>query len=239
MDLLSTLTHTIRQLYSNLMPIPCLLCGAPHHEGCLCDACQAHLPLLGAACPRCASPLQQVMLCGQCLHSPPEQDASFSVFSYQSPIDHLIATLKYRDKLALIHLFATHMSHHLKHRVKPDALIPIPLHPHRLRERGFNQSLELAKQLSQQLAIPVRHDILIRVRDTPPQASLPFSERKKNINQAFQLKCTDVPAHIALIDDVLTTGHTANVAAKLLRQAGVKTIELWTIARTIKHSHSL
>jgi ComF family protein len=179
------------------------------------------------------------MLCGQCLNSPPEQDASFSLFRYQDPIDRLIADLKYHDKLALTHLFAMQMAQQLKQRPKPELLLPIPLHPRRLRGRGFNQSLELAKQLSRQLDIPVRHDILSRVRDTPPQASLPFSERKRNMKQAFQIHHTNIPAHIALIDDVLTTGHTANVAAKLLRKAGVDTIEVWTIARTIKHNHSL
>ena len=239
MDFLSVFTQSFKQLYSNLMPIPCLLCGVSAHDDCLCPTCQAHLPLLGSACPRCASPLKHVMLCGQCLHSPPEQDASFSLFRYQDPVDRLIADLKYHDKLALTHLFAIKMAQQLKQRPKPELLVPIPLHPRRLRERGFNQSQELAKQLSRLLAIPVRHDILIRVRDTPPQASLPFSERKKNMKQAFQIKSTDIPSHIALIDDVLTTGHTANVAAKRLRQAGVDTIEVWTIARTIKHKHSL
>ncbi|PHS22998.1 MAG: amidophosphoribosyltransferase [Methylophaga sp.] len=204
----------------------------------MCQACSAQLPIIKHACPRCASPLSQTMLCGSCLNKPPEQDASFSLFRYQPPIDRLILDLKYHDKLVLSRLFATHMVEQLKNRVLPQLLIPIPLHPRRLRERGYNQSLELAKQLSKQLAIPVRHDILMRIRDTPPQASLPFTERKKNMKQAFQLNKTKFPDHIALIDDVLTTGHTVNVAAKTLRQAGVENIEVWTIARTVKHDHS-
>ncbi len=238
MSYLSTLTQDFKQLYSKLMPIPCLLCGSNNSDDCLCHDCSDQLPKLGCCCPRCASPLQQTMLCGQCLTSPPEQDRSFSLFRYQPPIDQLIADLKYHDKLALIRLFAAQMAASLKARALPQLLIPIPLHPRRLRERGYNQSLELAKYLSKQLAIPVQYDILIRIRDTPPQASLPFSERNKNMKQAFQINNTHIPTHIALIDDVLTTGHTANVAAKILRQAGVENIEVWTIARTVKNDHS-
>jgi len=238
MDYLPTLTHYLKRLYSNLMPIPCLLCGSGSSNDCLCQACSAQLPIINHACPRCASPLLQTMLCGSCLNKPPQQDASFSLFCYQPPIDRLILDFKYHDKLVLSRLFATQMVEQLKNRALPQLLIPIPLHPRRLRERGYNQSLELAKQLSKQLNIPVRHDILIRIRDTPPQASLPFSERKKNMKQAFQLNKTELPDHIALIDDVLTTGHTVNVAAKILRQAGVKNIEVWTIARTVKNNHS-
>jgi predicted amidophosphoribosyltransferase len=78
----------------------------------------------------------------------------------------------------------------------------------------------------------------MRVRDTPPQASLPFSERKNNMKQAFQINNTDIPSHIALIDDVLTTGHTVDVAAKTLRKIGVQNIEVWTVARTIKNDRS-
>ncbi|MBL1320639.1 MAG: ComF family protein [Methylophaga sp.] len=214
------------------------MCGSSSGNDCLCQACSEQLPLLGHACPRCASPLQQTMLCGHCLNKPPEQDASFSLFRYRSPIDRLIVDLKYHDTLVLSQFFATQMAEQLKKRPLPQLLIPIPLHPRRLRERGYNQSLELAKQLSKQLNIPVRHDILMRIKDTPPQASLPFAERKNNMKKAFQINNTNIPNHIALIDDVLTTGHTVNFAAKVLHEMGVKTIEVWTIARTIKNDHS-
>ena len=238
-DLFLTLAHNFAQLYSKFMPIPCLLCGTSNQGDCICQACNDSLPRLGHVCPRCASPLQQSILCGHCLNKPPEQDASFSLFRYQPAIDQLIAALKYQDTLALSRFFAVQMADQLKgRRFLPQVLIPIPLHPRRLRERGYNQSLELAKHLSKQLAIPVRHSILSRIRDTKPQASLPFSERKKNINHAFQITNIDIPPYIALIDDVLTTGHTANSAVKVLRQAGAKHVEVWTIARTIKKVYS-
>jgi len=215
------------------MPSPCLLCGSSSQQLPVCNACIADLPILDQVCPRCAMPLATNNICGSCLHHPPEQDHSVSLFRYHDPVDRLIADFKYHDKLYLTQLFGTLMSQQLKNRVLPHCLIPIPLYPSRLRQRGYNQSLELAKILSTKLNISISNDYLVRTRDTAPQASLPYKQRKGNLYRAFGLKQNTVPAHIALIDDVLTTGHTANAAAKLLRQAGATTIEVWTIARTI------
>lgn len=234
-EFLSTLHHLFFQLYSKLMPIPCSLCGTMSQYRAICSSCIQDLPLLGAACPRCALPISKSYLCGQCLRHPPEQDSSFSLFRYHDPIDHLIADFKYHDKLYLSALFSQLMCEHLNNRRLPDLLIPIPLHPNRLRQRGYNQSLELAKALSKQLGIPICNNYLIRAIDTKSQASIPFKARKKNIQHAFALTQGKLPAHIALIDDVLTTGHTADAAAKLLRKAGAHRIEVWTIARTIRH----
>ena len=234
-----SLTHRLTQLYSKLMPAPCLLCGIASQQLPLCTDCIADLPHLGHACSRCAMPIDAGKLCGHCLSQPPEQDYSVSLFPYLDPVDRLIAAFKYHDKLYLSQLFGTLMSEQLQARKLPQCLIPIPLYPSRLRQRGYNQSLELAKVLSTQLAIPTSNDYLIRTRNTAPQTSLPFDQRKANIERAFSLQQKTVPDHIALIDDVLTTGHTANAAAKCLRQAGATTIEVWTIARTISHDHIL
>jgi len=233
-DLLSNLIQQCRQLYSKLLPIPCRLCGA-YSQAVICADCQHDFPTLGHACPRCATPMSQEHQCGQCLNHPPEQDLSLSLFPYTDPIDRLIIDFKYHDKLYLSPFFAEHMAQRVQQQSLPDCLVPIPLHPRRLRQRGYNQSVELSKALSQRLAIPYQH-LLIRTRDTPPQASLPYADRKHNIRSAFELADIDsIPPHIALIDDVLTTGHTVNAAAKLLRQAGATTIEVWTIARTLQH----
>ena len=204
-----------------------------HHA--ICDACLQSLPKIAHACSRCAMPISHSQLCGHCLHHPPEQDFSFSLFPYHEPVNRLIADFKYHDKLYLSRLFAHLMSEKLNNRALPDLLIPIPLHPNRLRKRGYNQSYELAKALSTRLNITASNNILVRIIDTKSQSSIPFKERKRNIQHAFKLIQSHVPAHIALIDDVLTTGHTANAAAKLLRKAGAKTIEVWTIARAIGH----
>jgi len=234
-EFLSLLPHRFWQLYSKLMPIPCRLCGTMSQHQAICKTCLQNLPPLGEACPRCALPINNAYLCGHCLHQPPEQDLSFSLFPYLDPVDRLIADLKYHNKLFLSQFFAQLMSDKLRNRPPPDLLIPIPLHPNRLRQRGYNQSFELAKALSIQLSIPTSNRYLMRTIDTKSQASIPFKARKKNIEHAFKLIQTKVPPHIAIIDDVLTTGHTANAAAKQLRQAGATTIEIWTIARAIRH----
>lgn len=234
-NFLTKLTHYVTRLYSNMMPIPCLLCGADSQHYPLCRTCIASLPYQTSVCPRCSMPTPHSQLCGNCLTKPPEHDLSFSLFNYQQPVDQLIAAFKYHDKTYLTKLFADLMFQQLQHRPLPQLLVPIPLYHRRLRERGYNQSSELAKALSRRLAIAVCHHTLIRSRDTQPQASLPFSQRKRNIHKAFKLVNHKIPPHVALIDDVLTTGYTATAAAKLLRQNGAVTIEVWTIARSIRH----
>jgi len=180
-------------------------------------------------------PTPHSQLCGHCLNKPPEQNISFSLFRYQDPIKRLIADFKFHDKLYLSQLFSQLMSEALIHKPLPQCLIPIPLNAKRLRQRGYNQSLELAKGLSKQLNVAVNNNAIRRILNTAPQSSLPYKQRKNNIQHAFSLLDVKVPSHIAIIDDVLTTGHTANAAAKLLRQKGAETIEVWTIARTIGH----
>jgi ComF family protein len=144
--------------------------------------------------------------------------------------------MKYHGQLHLTDYFASHLSQVIqqKNEAAPQLLIPIPLHPKRLKQRGYNQSGELAKKLSQQLNIPLNNKSLIRVKNTLPQARLPYAERKRNMKSAFQLLNAKLPEHIALIDDVLTTGHTADMAAKECLKHGAKKVELWTIARTIR-----
>lgn len=234
-EFLSLLPHRFRQLYSKLMPIPCRLCGTMSQHHTICEVCLQNLPLLGDACPRCALPINNAYLCGHCLLQPPEQDLSFCLFPYLEPIDRLIADLKYHDKVFLSQFFAQLMADKLHHRPAPDILIPIPLHPNRLRQRGYNQSFELAKVLSVLLDIPTSNNYLSRIIDTKSQAAIPLKARKKNIQHAFKCIKTNLPRHVAIIDDVLTTGHTANAAAKQLRQAGATSIEVWTIARAIRH----
>jgi ComF family protein len=227
--------HHLAQLYSKLMPIPCRLCGSPCQGQILCDQCANELPKIGSCCPRCALPTSNAQLCGQCLSSPPHQTLSFSLYPYLNPIDRLIVDFKFNDKLYMADFFANQMALKLKARPLPQLLIPIPLHPIRLKQRGYNQSNELAKSLSKRLAIPNSNDYLAKVINTEPQSSMPFNQRKRNIQHAFKATLPTAPKHIALIDDVLTTGHTANAAAKILKKAGAVTIEVWTIARTIRH----
>lgn len=235
MNFITRSTHHFTQLYSKLIPIQCRLCGAFCRGQVLCYDCIAELPQIEMACPRCALPTFSAQLCGRCLSKPPEQHASMSLYKYQDPVDRLIADFKFKDKLYLSQFFAEQMVSKLNSRTLPELLIPIPLHPHRLKQRGYNQSFELAKSLSKYLTIPVSNNYLERIINTQSQSSMPFKQRKKNIQHAFRATDKQPPKHIALIDDVLTTGHTANAAAKTLKKVGVITIEVWTIARTIRH----
>jgi ComF family protein len=144
--------------------------------------------------------------------------------------------MKYHDQLHLIDYFGVQLSAYLQQQntTKPKLLIPIPLHSKKCRHRGYNQSAELAKTLSNQLNIPLDNHSLIRTKNTLPQIQLPYNKRKQNMNSAFQCRHNALPEHIALIDDVLTTGHTADMAAKECLTHGAKPVELWTIARTIR-----
>jgi ComF family protein len=231
------ITSRIARLYSKLIQTPCLLCGLVTQQHGLCLACAHSLPQLSHLCERCALPIALGHQCGQCLIKPPIRHLTHCLFPYQAPIDRLIAALKYHDQLAIVSFFSQHMTNHIKKHAEamPDLLMPIPLHPKRLRQRGYNQSAELAKALSKQLAIPYDNHTLTRIKNTLPQTILPYSERKKNIHSAFKCNTRTLPPHIALIDDVLTTGHTADMAAKALIQNGVKKVELWTLTRTIRH----
>jgi len=232
----SALTHQLTELYRKVFPIPCLLCGLAAERYGLCQPCIAELPVLGHACKRCALPVQNAQICGHCLRSPPYQNLSFSLYRYESTVRRCITAFKYNNQLHFSHLFAQQMAIFLSARpALPHCLVPIPLHPRRIRQRGFNQSAEVAKYLASALNIAYRPELLQRVRLTQSQSELPFQQRKKNMRNAFACKQQSLPSHIAIIDDVMTSGYTAGEAAKIFKRQGVEIIEVWTIARAIRH----
>ena len=232
------ITHRIGRLYSKHIVTPCLLCGINTEQACLCPNCSAALPRLGQSCQRCALPITLGQYCGRCLTNPPIRHRTRSLFRYTSPVNRLIADMKYHSQLQLAdylaHQLALAVQQQCESESKPQLLIPIPLHPKRLRQRGYNQSVELAKTLSKHLNIPLDNNALIRIKNTLPQTQLPYAKRKQNIKSAFQCRHATLPEHIVLIDDVLTTGHTADMAAKVCLKQGEKKVELWTIARSIR-----
>ncbi len=143
---------------------------------------------------------------------------------------------KYGSALQTAHLFAHMMMTQYAQRFSSnttDLIIPMPLHPQRLKERGFNQSLEIARLLSKQLGIPLDYHSAIRSKYTPPQASLALKERAKNIKGAFAVNGDLVGKRIAIVDDVMTTGASLNELAKTLKQAGASHVECWVVARTL------
>jgi ComF family protein len=115
----------------------------------------------------------------------------------------------------------------------PDMLLPVPLGRRRFRERGYNQAIELGRYVEKRIGIPLRADVVIRTRETREQAALEAKERRKNIRGAFAV-VHDVPAHVAIIDDVITTGSTVNELALTLKRAGARRVEVWAIARAGK-----
>ncbi len=217
---------------------PCLLCGADSHAGLCCARCDDELPHLSEAhCPVCALPTSSGEVCGQCLQDPPPFEHAVAAFSYRFPLDKLVQALKFKERLALVN----HLADAVVKRVdtEPDRLVAMPLHPSRLRERGFNQSLLLARRISRRLDIPLLVDGCERVRNTPPQSTLPWKERAKNMRQAFSCRSSAdvVGKHVAIVDDVMTTGASIGELARALKVAGASEVSAWVVARTLPHDH--
>lgn len=212
----------------------CLLCGATAHSSSLCDACHTSLPRHDMpACPSCALPTIDGNLCGHCLKKAPHFARTLAAFSYGFPVDALIQALKYGSNLAAAGPLAQPLAQRALTQALPDLLIPMPLHPARLKERGFNQSVEIAKILARKLDIPVAPDACAKVRDTAPQASLPLKERSSNVKGAFACSIDLSGKRIALVDDVMTSGATLNELAKTLEKQGAAEINAWVVARAL------
>lgn len=236
MSILGVTLLNIRSQIERLLPAqPCLLCGASSRERAWCDACDAALPYLAPAhCPQCALPTHDGAVCGHCLQRPPHFDRTVAAFAYSFPLDKLVQALKFNEQLTLARSLAEPLAQRMVAR--PDCIVPMPLHPARLRERGFNQSLELARHLARDLDIALLPNIAQRVRDTAPQSGLPWKERKKNLRQAFASGREVAGQHVAIVDDVMTTGASLNELAKALKAAGAREVSTWVVARTLPHS---
>jgi len=175
-------------------------------------------------------------VCGQCLAHPPAFSRTLAVFSYTFPLDKLVQAMKYGKQLALAHAFAKKLLQRIDRKNLPDCLIAMPLHPAKLRERGFNQSLLLARPIARELKLDLLTGSCRRVRDTPPQSSLPWKERKKNVHNAF---CCDKDLSgksVALVDDVLTSGASLNALSMAVQESGAREVTAWVIARTLPPS---
>lgn len=207
------------------------------HDGLWCMACDHALPYLDVAhCPICALPTPTGEICGQCLKHPPLFGHTAAVFGYAFPLDKLIQAMKYGEQLALAHAFAEKLAHRIDKTALPDYVIPMPLHPAKLRERGFNQSLLLAAKSASELDLKLLPNACQRVRDTSPQSALPWKERKKNVRDAFCCDMDMTGKHVALVDDVLTTGASLNALAEAIQKQGASQVSAWVVARTLPHS---
>lgn len=228
-----SLLNNCLQFMQTQVAQPCVLCGARAWGGLLCAACNEDLPRLPAArCPQCALPSLGGVLCGACLKKPPAFAHCEAVFSYAFPLDALIQHCKYGGAQELAELFATALATRLDAKPLPDLIVPMPLHPARLRERGFNQALEIARRLGERLNLPCRHACR-RQRDTPPQAGLDLKARRRNLRGAFDCDNDLAGKRVALLDDVMTSGSSLNELAKAARQAGAIEVSAWVVARTL------
>ena len=230
------------RLIDRLWPARCLVCGERGRQWRdLCGACARSLPWNRHACLRCAMPLPlplppaaaAAVVCGDCLRHPPPLAQAHAAFVYARPLDRLLPRFKFHGDLAAGRLLAQLALDAFTACDRPDALLAIPLHRARLRARGYDQALELARPLARALRIPLRHDALFRLRATAPQSRLDAPQRRRNLRDAFSIAegAKALPAHVVLVDDVMTTGATLHAAAKTLRRAGVERIDAWICAR--------
>ncbi|MBD0681576.1 MULTISPECIES: ComF family protein [Pseudomonas] len=225
----------------------CLLCDeVADGTTPVCMACETELPWLGDHCQRCALPLPAAgMTCGQCLMQPPAFERVVAPWTYNFPIDSLITRFKHSAKWPYGHLLGDLLAQSLQHRFnedlpRPDVLVPVPMSTRRLRQRGFNQAALLARWLSERLDVPIDERLLLRPQDTNAQQDLNAEARKRNLHHAFAL-ASDASVkgrHLALVDDVLTTGATAQALALLLLDAGASRVDVYCLARTPKPGES-
>jgi ComF family protein len=231
---MDALKESWRRLAHFVLPPRCMLCGAAGADGIdLCGDCALELPRNVTCCARCALPLAQPLaMCGECLRRPPPWHAAWAPFRYGWPLDRLESRYKFGADLAAGRVLSAVWQREPCPVELPELLLVVPLHRERLRQRGYNQALELARPLAQAFGIPLRHDVLQRTRATEAQTELDASARRRNVRGAFTVcEGRTLPAHVAILDDVMTTGATLAECARVLRRSGVKRVDVWALAR--------
>jgi ComF family protein len=231
-----------------IAPPVCALCGGDGQRldepwGLdLCSWCEAACMPVPNPCARCGEAAAAANLCAHCRRAPPPYDATFSLFSYAEPVDLLITNLKFRHELAPARVLGILFARAWLRAARPlpQCLVPMPLHASRHRERGSNQTAEIARHIAPRLRdcagkpLAVRRELLQRIRATAAQSELAAEERAANLLGAFRAgKSGPLPGHVAVLDDVMTTGHTAAAAALALKGAGCRRVEIWTCARAL------
>ncbi|WP_265435584.1 ComF family protein [Aeromonas media] len=218
----------------------CLLCRQPcDDQPLLCRWCQQSLHQHCRKCRLCATPLPEhqagnELLCGRCQRRPPPWERLQVIGDYQLPYSLLIPRLKYSGQILLAPLLARLLTDHLEGDDPPEAIIPVPLHWWRQWWRGFNQAEEIGTALGELTGIPCDTRLLRRIRATPQQTRLSAGQRRRNLRGAFQIAPHHY-RHVALLDDVVTTGATAGQLTRLLHESGITEVEVWAICRTLRH----
>ena len=221
---------------NRLFPPRCVLCGGSANGNMdLCEACRKDLPVNLHACSRCAMPVEQGELCGQCLLHPLPVELAWAPFRYAPPLDFLIKEFKFERKLVYGRVLASLLAETIQRRgiALPEYLVPVPLHSSRLRERGYNQAQELVRAISRQLGVPAAANCCRRLRSTLPQSGLSAVERARNVRDSFSVNHSVASRHVALVDDVMTTGHTVMELAREFRRSGAGRVDVWVCARAV------
>jgi ComF family protein len=237
-------------IFSRLFPSRCILCrhtvsrpaSGPGDQQRIeiCEDCFRTLPHNDYCCARCALPLADeasaAVLCGRCIKKAPAFDYAYSLLRYEDDIIRLVHQLKFSEKITYARSLGEMLLLKLQEKLpaaeqRPDCLLPVPLHPARLRQRGFNQSIEIARIISRRLQIPIDYDAVIRQRKTTSQTGLDAQQRQKNIRGAFEVVSELKARHILIIDDVMTTGSTVNELAMVLKKNRVERVGVLSVAR--------
>ena len=229
----------VNNFLKRLFVAQCCLCGVDAIDP-ICPSCRRELPWIDSACTQCGLSLSPLLpgnngLCGQCLVEPPPFVRCIGALEYRPPISHLIGAFKYQRKLHYGRILSLLLVERL--RAEPttclvDALVPVPLHWRRRWNRGFNQAEIIGDELARALNIPLRAKTLLRRQFGTPQQDLSAAERRRNLRGNFEVRGDVRQLHIALIDDVMTTGATASEITRALLDAGAASVQVWCLART-------
>jgi ComF family protein len=241
-----TLQRWSRWVLPHVLPRDCALCNAPTANAHLCTECQLSLPQLiespgHSLCARCALPSTSSQDCEGCRVRPFIFDRTLALWPYAYPVDRLVQHLKYHAHLHLADLFAEFLAVQLGSYAKDsniNLVVAVPLARTRLRSRGFNQSLEIARRVARRLDLPIALDAVVRETSTYHQAELPLAARHRNMRGAFVADARLLGCRVAVIDDVMTTGATLEAMAQAIKQAGAVYVENWVIARALLRTPS-
>ena len=223
----------LEALLAHVLPRDCALCNVPTGGAHLCSDCVAALRgsiADPASCPQCALPSPAGVTCGSCLKQPFTFDRTIALWSYQYPIDRLIQALKYHAKLPLADFFAETLACAVSD-TKVDLVLAVPLARARLRSRGFNQSVEIARRVARRIGVPIALDAVTRSRSSRPQAELPLAARHRNVRGVFTAQPILLGSRVAIVDDVMTSGATLDAVAQAAKRAGAIYVENWVVAR--------
>jgi ComF family protein len=225
------------KITQRLVPGVCLLCAGRADHANLCNTCRGDLPYLSRErCPRCAAPSPDRAVCGACLARPPAFERVVAPCAYAYPLDRLVQSLKYSGRLAVAPLIAEVLLAEIPADAEVDVIVPMPLGPARLRRRGFNQSVEIARLVAKARNLPLNVTACRRVRETAPQSALAWNVRARNVRGAFVCTGDLAGCSVAVVDDVLTTGATLNELARVLQRSVASSVSGWVAARTLAHA---